>query len=492
MTERVRELGESDFDSELLAWARVFVTELSEDKHADIYDLADFTQDQHLALGWVIDEFLTSPNARLRSWSVWVLGALNFMPENSVEIVRALLNDADDGVRLAAAWAAGKLGSIGAALVPDLITAIDDPYAAVHVAALDSLGNLQEAAREAVPTLLRRSKARNECVRFAAIEAMGCIAPRELAVQKRLAEALDDKNTGVRAYAAAGLGWSDTLDNDAIAAVRRRLADRDKDVLLVSAWALGRIAVGQDANVPALLRAMARARWLDVPGFLDDEDARIDMRDDLSQTLNALLPKIEDGELDDFRRRFFAGAFHPDAPLPNWAVEIASDRWYRKIQRARFGHPENRIARERREELVEQAAEKFLARLLKNPTLCLLPKDFRKLPGYIKRHTLSIASSIRRSHERARLRREVLLSFDPVATDMSIDEKVLRREQAAVVRELVDTVLEPVEARIIQSLYEDDLSLAQTAAALNITVSRVRSLKDKALLKLRRGWPLLS
>jgi HEAT repeat protein len=152
MNDKSLELAESDLDRALLAWARRFVKELAADKHADLYDLEGLSEEQHLALALIVSDYLISSSATLRSSATWVLGELRYLPEGAVESLRALLRDADEQVRLAAAWAVGKFGATGAALVSDLIVAVDDPSEAVQFAILNSLGSLQEVAAPAAPT----------------------------------------------------------------------------------------------------------------------------------------------------------------------------------------------------------------------------------------------------------------------------------------------------------------------------------------------------
>lgn len=270
-------------------------------------------------------------------------------------------------------------------------------------------------------------------------------------------------------------------------ALRRRLKDIDPDVLFMAAWALGRIGIDDGECVEDVLHLLSRSTWL---GIEDRHRAiRIDMRDDVEDSLQSLLPRVKDPLLDDFRRLFLPGAFHPDAPRPDWLGKTAEHRFFLKVQRARFPRPANRSEKLRRIERMDSAIQQFRILLQRKPTLGMAPVRYRELPGFIKKYTKRIASQIRKAEARSQW---LPLTTEPPGTQVLPDVAAEQTEMANLLRELVESELSPEEAAVIRYRYVENCTIEETAAALQLTPSQVKTRTGRALSKLRRRLPPLA
>ncbi len=471
-----------------IAWAWTFLQELVDDQHGDLIDLSGVTWARHLAICSIIDEAVESPLSSVRAWAYWLLGEVHVVSDDAYEALLDGMRNADEEVRLAAIWAAGKIPDFAEHLVPALIDAVSDSNRGVQFAAISSLENLGTLAFAAVPVLLKCiNSAPTSDVCYWAIEALSSIAPDDRVVQDELVALLSENDSSVRMVATAGLARASNRTTISTDAVRKRLADDDELVAVAAAWALS-IAVDDNIDVvPDLLHAMKRINWWDVPPYDDEIPVRIGIRDDFEQALDLWLPKVEHDLLGAFRSHFFKGAFHPDAPLSNWLVEIAAHKFYRRIQRTRFSRAKTPLEHQRRRKLVEAATDKFLKRLRKQPALGIVPERYRELPGYIKNHTRNIASRLLQKKEKLWLP----ISFEPVAATASPEQIAEQQETTALLHQFMRAELTPDEVAVLELFAQRDATIKETAAVLQMTVSVVRTLRKSALSKLRRRFRLV-
>lgn len=156
------------------------------------------------------EEGLASPDARVRRRAALELGGrASDAPDEAARLVPALarhLADAseDAEVRWRAAYALGALGERAGAAVPALVTALDGPDE-VQAHASEALGHV--GRREAVAPLVDRLGHADADVRAwaaATLARLGPVAGDE-ATRAKLALALDDASSEVRAQAATAL-----------------------------------------------------------------------------------------------------------------------------------------------------------------------------------------------------------------------------------------------------------------------------------------------
>jgi RNA polymerase sigma factor (sigma-70 family) len=217
----------------------------------------------------------------------------------------------------------------------------------------------------------------------------------------------------------------------------------------------------------------------------------IDIRPDFDATLKSALPGTDDQSYEDFRLKFFLRVFHP-TPLEEtaWIDELATHPFYLKIQRRRIGRPAGRGDRERIRDLVQDAQAKFATRLSKNPTLGVQPEVYMKLPGFIKRHSRSIASDLRR--QRARRERSAGSGDLGWIADPQPDDDLRAR-----IEEFIETKLPPEERDVARLRWLLGCTVEETAATLGITVAQVKyrakkardMAKSEAARSVNEDWP---
>lgn len=103
------------------------------------------------------------------------------------------------------------------------------------------------------------------------------------------------------------------------------------------------------------------------------------------------------------------------------------------------------------------------------------PKAF---PGYFRRVALSVAAAHARKAEHSPF----------TGTPYEIEDQVYRLDEALSTPIYIKTYLDrlpPREKQVITQLYLNDLSINEIAEGMNITDAEVRSLKHRALRKLR-------
>jgi hypothetical protein len=100
----------------------------------------------------------------------------------------------------------------------------------------------------------------------------------------------------------------------------------------------------------AMLAAMRRLHWMQIEHLEQPGQEFISIRPTFGEALEHILPVNErrpDPDYEDFRLRFFFHVFHPTpVEKTEWLDEIVNHRWYLKLQRRRFGHPDSAAERE--------------------------------------------------------------------------------------------------------------------------------------------------
>jgi HEAT repeat protein len=203
-------------------------------------------------------------------------------------LVRAL-RDADEPVRLNAAYALGALGepavpaaadalrqgpeearraggyalsAVGAPGVEALVAIARDADEPARIVALSALGDMGRDAAAAVPALTALLRDAAGTVRRNAADALGILGAAASPAVPALAAALGDEQPYVRINAATALariGPAASQATEVVPALARALADPDRYVVGWAGLALRRIATPEAADV--LLDHLMNARW---------------------------------------------------------------------------------------------------------------------------------------------------------------------------------------------------------------------------------------
>lgn len=197
----------------------------------------------------------------------------------------------------------------------------------------------------------------------------------------------------------------------------------------------------------------------------------------LASIVDRLLPRTNDPEFNDFVRLFIHFAFHPGTR--DTVHTIVAHPWYRRIQSSRL----NAVCKDRRSsDLLDDAAQEFAARLIQDPTLGMKPEKWAELAGYVRNHAGDVAKLIFRRQVRnpspANLDFEGRLPLTTSGRDPSA--------QAALneVSEIFSRLLSDVEKNVVMQWMVKGQTLAETATALGLSVSQVRTNIEGILRKL--------
>lgn len=197
---------------------------------------------------------LMKANGAAREPGGTVLGALTDSREESVRLLMPLLSDKDDGICSGAAAALGKVGS--PTPVPKLIEVMHTRSAQVRRIAIGALALIASPDCEGALTEAINNPDDDNEARAQAAVGLGRIATKTAIAT--LIKALHDKDLKVRIAAMDALAVGGTAD---LSAVTAALQDRDPEVRVLVATALGRMAT------PAANSALIRA--------LDDPDPEV-------------------------------------------------------------------------------------------------------------------------------------------------------------------------------------------------------------------------
>jgi RNA polymerase sigma factor (sigma-70 family) len=474
-------------DEAILRWARRFIEELAKGEHADLHSLEGEPFERHVALAQVVPEKLRDRRDTVRRAAAWVAGAADVHDEQTIPLLSRFLRDRSPHTRMAAAWACREIGADAAAAVPTLIAALEDPNDGVRYAAVCALRGIGPAAATAIPALIDTANtAPPGELRADTVKAVADIAPDDPAVQELVIQALKDPDRAQRFAGAYGIAQAADVPAEALMVLAGNLESADPSLVTVTAWAIGKLAaVEGQSPAPALLEALKRMHWLriaynEVPG-----DEFVSIRPVIGDALKPHLPVSDDPdpEFEDFRLMFFLHVFRPSPPANNnWIDEIVHHRWYLKVQRRRFGRAASTAERTAIREMVREAQAKLAVRMLKNPTLGVTPADYGRLTGFIWYHARNIAWRLRKRRA-AQTRRE--LPGDDIGLDLqqqaapdSGDD--IERE----LTELIDAHLPADEQDVARLRWVERWTISETAAALGLTPSQVRTREKNARQRL--------
>jgi len=475
-------------DQQLLSWAKQFIREVADGRHDTLYSLDEFTFEQHTALAQAAPQAMRHRSSKIRRAAAWVVSMLEVVSDEVVPLLRRLLRDRIALVRMAAAWACGEMGTEAGAAVSDLMECLRDKNSGVRFAAVCALDSLGLEASAAVEPLLEVVKTTTkEQHRFMAIKALADIDPRHPAVQELIERELESPVGDQQFVAAYGVAQAESGSDAVVSRLVKNLQTANPYIAVISAWAIGKLKNRDQDTVPSLLAALKRMEWLQIEHSEEPGQEFISIRPDFRDALQQTLPRTDDLEYEDFRLKFFLHVFRPTPPENNsWVDEIVNHPWYLKIQRRRFGHPANAFQRNAIRELVQDAQAKFAQRLLKNPTLGVRPEDHRLLPGFIRNHCRNIAWRLRRKHQ-AEWAGRVSGNIENVADwrRATSDDTTL---VVAELKEFIESQLPDEERDVARFRWILRFSIAETAAALSLTKSMVKTREKNARNKARQHF----
>jgi HEAT repeat protein len=203
----------------------------------------------------VVRDALSDPDPALREAAVATFGAWGVVSEVVRQQLVALLEDANDGVKLRALQVLPRLAGEGADVI-DAFTrrlAEDDSHA-VQAEAARALGQLGPAAAAAGPTLLRAVQTGEAGVRVEAMRAVVMIRPPEAA--DAFCAGLHDAEVAVRKVASAGWRKADDIPESAVPVLVEALHDPDTQVRANAAHAVGRMNPVPADAVPLLAECL--------------------------------------------------------------------------------------------------------------------------------------------------------------------------------------------------------------------------------------------
>ncbi len=475
------DLEDGCHDEALLEWAARFIRRLAKGRYPRLHSLERFRDDEHRALAEMLPWSLRNHRWRVRQAGAWVLSQLHFQPLDYVELLGGLFTDPHPLVRASASWAVGELGEDAIPLLPWLIAAMGDHHKGVRFAAISALKELGPLAAESVPALVRIAQHGCELEKTAATRAIAFIHPTHAEVQSTLLNVARSGNTDGLLFAVYGLGRAAISDPHVIAVLVERLDDEDAWNSFFTVWALGRFGDSAFEAVPGVLKKLQESLWITIP----DEGVRLNVRPDVVDALDDLVPMGDDELFHDFRKIFFQHAFHPQ-PLNDarWIETLVQHPWYLKVQRRRFPNPLDREERNVRNALVEQAQDKFTIRLLRNPTLGLTPEKWPLLPGYIRNHTRNIAWRSRKKQQQSHAQLADG-ELEQVAVTTNGPFPFIDQELLTKVWDFITTKLSEEEAYVALFRWRLGWSLKETAAAMGLSKSQVMTREKNARAALR-------
>lgn len=231
----------------------------------------------------------TDRDARTACEVVGLLG------KDAVPALRGFMKDKVASVRDRSASAVGEIGDDAREAIPDLIALLGDSDSRVRESAAKALGAFTTLDKTAVAPLVELF---SEDIRtsFAAGYAAGAVAKTGKAGVGRLVTALRDSSSGVRKYAARGLGLIGPDAKEALPQLVRLLkTDRDTDVRREAATALGRIGTDTEESLVTLID-LVKSRNKDL--LLSAIMAIGDSHADSVEAVECLVPFLSDPDLD--------------------------------------------------------------------------------------------------------------------------------------------------------------------------------------------------
>ncbi len=184
-----------------------------------------------------IVQALQDADAGVRQAAAVTLGQIGLGAIDAVPQLTSALSDTDPRVRAAAAFALSAFGPYAMEAVPALRAALSDELPTVRTRAAFALGQIGPAARRAGEELARLVSDPDVSVRRNSASALGGIGADTAVARPALRNALGDPDGGVRRCAVTALGLIDAVGS--AADLHRSLNDSDADVRRCAAAVLG-------------------------------------------------------------------------------------------------------------------------------------------------------------------------------------------------------------------------------------------------------------
>jgi HEAT repeat protein len=198
---------------------------------------------------------LADPDPKLREAGVAAFGQWGRADADVQDQLLALLDDANDGVKLRTVSVLSRLAGDGEEVVAALthrLTADDSDK--VKAEAARALGQIGPPAASAGPALLRAVRTGGAEVREEAMRAVVHIEPPEMA--EALTAGLHDAEPGVRVLASAGWRKAADIPEEAVPALIEALHDPEVQVRANAAYAVGRMDPVPTEAVPLLAECL--------------------------------------------------------------------------------------------------------------------------------------------------------------------------------------------------------------------------------------------
>jgi HEAT repeat protein len=214
-----------------------------------------------------LERALGDDSPAVKQNAAWALGQIK--AESSVTALRKTLRDADPTVIREAAKALSQFGSAAHAALPELLLACDNKEPETRNAAVGALVNVVTPDdKDAIGPLVQRLKDSDPDVKYNAALALGNIggdgAAPAVPILVDLLVKGDEKQRQQAAVAISGIGPAAAV---ALAPLRKALHDRDPDLRLRAAVALGALkktaapAYGDLVQVLANGKEVEQVRW---------------------------------------------------------------------------------------------------------------------------------------------------------------------------------------------------------------------------------------
>ena len=476
-------------DEKLLEWAKLFLRNYIAGKYEKLHNFNRFSIKRQTALAQVATPALRSRSSKVRRHAAWIVSMLEVVDDEAVPRLCKMLKDRIHLVRMAAAWALKERADDSDEAIPHLVKALSDRNDGVVFAVISAIEAYGERAASAVEPLLQLFPSASKFrLRDGILETLSEIAPENRKVQRLLEKELLNPEEDYRFTATHGISKRKTIDDAVVDRLLLNLQDSDPSLVMLTAWMLGKKKLQTEKLVPELLSALKRVHWMRIEHSELQEQEYISIRPDFEETLKQTMPPPKDDpDYEDFRLKFLMYSFHPDpTKKAEWIDEIISHPWYLKIQRRRFGFPASTAQRQAIDEKMTEARQKFAVRMLKNPTLGVDPTSYFQLPRFIKNHCRNIAWSLHRSRKRRQSR---VTSHDVNLIPNTFNPN--QEEQQELIQRLfqfIETNLSSEQQAVAKCRWFNKLTIAETATALRLTPSQIKTREKKARAALEKQF----
>lgn len=196
---------------------------------------------------------LKSQDSMVRSCACRALGNFGSVSKDAVFALREALKDEESKVRCEVLYAIREIGPDAKDAIPDLIAKLSDADMGVREQA--AIG-LQKFGADAVPLLVQATKDENIDIAMSSVQLLGTIKPVEESTIRAMAEAMENKDSGVRFMAANTLGEQGTEAAKAsFPALAATMKDPTKEVRYAAYRSLEKLQPGPEVLIPAMMKA---------------------------------------------------------------------------------------------------------------------------------------------------------------------------------------------------------------------------------------------